>query len=169
MTFQLVKRRPLSFPLFAKTFSSCWNPWCSKEEWVLSPCSREKWVWRHFLWSWLFLCLVIKKSPMILSFQGEISNVFSQIVTFEMSSKYTSNDEWATHFTNCRNILTTWIFTKVPFLCNVHSWSSVPNFAAYFNISDCQVSRVGITGFVEYTLQNIICNIFRAFHMVILA
>ena len=42
-------------------------------------------------------------------------------------------------------------------------------FSTYFNISDSQVSRVGITGFVEYTLQNIICNIFRAFHMVILA
>ena len=47
--------------------------------------------------------------------------------------------------------------------------NSVPNFEAYFNVSDSQVSRVGITGFVEYTLQNIICNIFRAFHMVILA
>ena len=109
-----------------------------------------------------------KKSPMILSFQGEISNVFSQIVTFEMSSKYTSNDEWTTHFTNCRKVFITWIFTKVPVLCNVHIWSSVPNFEVHFNISDCP-SKVGITGFVEYTLQNIICNIFRAFHMVILA
>ena len=37
------------FPSLPRSFSSCWNPWFSKEEWILSPYSREKWVWRHFL------------------------------------------------------------------------------------------------------------------------